>query len=506
MRRRCALWLLLSLASGSAVAATLSKDDVLLINRLTYGLNSATADSYLKLGRKHFIQAQLQPDAQERLPDEAQALMLPPAAQHLPSLQEQLMWRDSEQRRIRTLTTEEEKLPARKALEERTNQLAGLAMQRNLLRALYGQDQLREQMDWFWLNHFNVFVYKGDVRLLLADYEDSAIRPNALGHFRDLVMATLMHPAMLIYLDNAQNGANHINENYARELMELHTLGVGAGYTQQDVQELARILTGVGINRNGSEPRLPPDLRPLYIHQGLFEFNPRRHDFGDKHFLGHTIRGRGFDEVREAVDILMQQPATSRFISRKLALYWLDDEPSNATVERMAKAFRESDGDIARTLQTLFDTPEFKASLGHKFRDPMHYVLASLRFAYDGKVIHNYRPVLGWLGALGEPLFGHQTPDGYGLTEKDWASSGQMSQRFEIARAIGSGNAHLFDVPEGFGGMVQARMGFPMLGNRLFFDTIQPMLSQKTQQALQQADSQQEWNTYLLASPEFMYR
>lgn len=506
MHKRYWLWWLLFVVSTADAASALSKEDMQWINRLTYGLNSSAAESYLKLGRKRFIQAQLNPEVQENLPPDTQVLMMPPAAQNLPPLQEQIIWRDSEQRRLRDLASEEEKQAARKTLEERTNQLAGLAMQRHLVRALYGQDQLKEQMSWFWFNHFNVFSYKGDIRLLLTDYEDKAIRPFALGHFQDLVMATLRHPAMLIYLDNAQNGAQHINENYARELMELHTLGVNAGYSQQDVQELARILTGVGINRTGAEPRLPRELQAQYLHDGLFEFNPRRHDFGNKQFLGHTIRGRGFDEVREAVDILVHHPAASRFISRKLALYWMNDTPSDATVEKMARVFRESDGDIAKTLRALFETHEFSASLGHKFRDPLHYVIGALRFAYDGKLIANYRPVAGWLGALGQPLYGHQTPDGYGFTEKDWASAGQMSQRFEIAKVIGSGNARLFEVQDPVKGTMPVRGGFPQLGNKLFYDVLQPTVSQKTLQALQQAESQQEWNTFLLASPEFMYR
>jgi len=506
MRARETLWLLLIGVGSAHAAPVLAKEDVLWINRLTYGLNSSAADSYLKLGRKRFLQAQLNPEAAESLPPEAQSLMTPPAAQRLLSLQAQLIWRDNEQRRIRDLPGDEDKQAARKAMEERTNQIAGLAAQRHLLRALYGQDQLKEQMSWFWFNHFNVFQHKGDIRLLLSDYEDKAIRPYALGHFRDLVLATLTHPAMLIYLDNAQNGAQHVNENYARELMELHTLGVDAGYSQQDVQELARILTGVGINRSGADLRLPPDKQVLVVRDGWFEFNPRRHDFGDKQFLGHTIRGRGFDEVREAVDILVHHPATSRFVARKLALYWMNDTPSDTTVERMAKVFRDSDGDIAKTLKTLFDSREFAASLGYKFRDPMHYVLGAVRFAYDGKVIANYRPVAGWLGALGQPLYGRQTPDGYGLTEKSWASSGQMTQRFEIAKAIGSGNGRLFEAEDPARGVMYVHGGFPQLGNKLFFDAVQPMLSPKTSQALQQAQSQQEWNTYLLASPEFMYR
>ena len=149
-------------------------------------------------------------------------------------------------------------------------------------------------MTWFWFNHFNVHQYKRDLRALVGDYEDQAIRPHALGRFRDLLEATLRHPAMLRYLDNDQNAANHINENYAREIMELHTLGIGSGYSQKDVQELARILTGVGVDLSSTNPKLPPARQALLVRAGLFEFNPNRHDFSDKVLLGHAIRGSGF--------------------------------------------------------------------------------------------------------------------------------------------------------------------------------------------------------------------
>ena len=166
-----------------------------------------------------------------------------------------------------------DKEQARKALNDRGNKLAYEAIRRNLLRAVYSPAQLQEQMVWFWLNHFSVFEYKANLRWLVGDYEERAIRPHVFGHFKDLVMATLEHPAMLQYLDNNQNAAGHINENYARELLELHTLGVGGGYSQQDVQELARVLTGVGINV-GASPRLKPEMQRLYVRSGAFEFNP----------------------------------------------------------------------------------------------------------------------------------------------------------------------------------------------------------------------------------------
>jgi uncharacterized protein (DUF1800 family) len=353
------------------------------------------------------------------------------------------------------------------------------------------------------MNHFSVFQYKANDAWLVGDYAEHAIRPRALGHFRDLVMATLTHPAMLQYLDNAQNAAGHINENYARELMELHTLGVGSGYTQQDIQELARVLTGVGVNASGNEPKLKPEWQRLYRHDGAFEFNPARHDFGTKTLLGQRIDGGGFDEVEKAVDLIVSQPACAQFVARKLAIYFVSDTPPRSLTDRMAKTFQKTHGDMAEVLETMFKSREFTASLGAKFKDPMHFVVSTVRLAYDGKSIINTHPVVNWLNALGEPLFGRQTPDGYPLTESGWASSGQISRRFEIARAIGSGNGGLFEPEDG---SPAATNGFPQLSTRLYFAAVEPFLSSNARTALDHAGSQLEWNTYLLASPDFNYR
>jgi uncharacterized protein (DUF1800 family) len=314
-------------------------------------------------------------------------------------------------------------------------------------------------------------------------------------------MATLRHPAMLQYLDNSQNAAGHINENYARELLELHTLGVGSGYTQQDVQQLARVLTGVGVNA-GDAPRLKPELQRLYLRRGAFEFNPARHDFGPKALLGHSISGRGFAEVEDAVSFIVAQPACARFITRQLAIYFAADNPSAALTERMAQTFMHTDGDIAAVLRTMFMSRDFDAALGGKFKDPTRFVISAVRFAYDGRSISNTRPLLNWLNGLGEGPFGRQTPDGYPMTELGWASSGQMSRRFEIARAIGAGNAGLFDAEAGG---VAASAGFPQLSNRLYFETMEPFLAARTKDALSRANSPQEWNTFLLSSPDFSY-
>jgi uncharacterized protein (DUF1800 family) len=483
-----------------AMASELSRQDIQWLDRVTYGPDTATVNEYLKLGRRRFLNEQLHPGKVE-LPKEVVA--------EISALQisrqdgaELLAYVTRENQRINAITDDAQKQTERKPLNDKGNKLAYEAARREILRALYSPAQLQEQLTWFWLNHFSVFQYKANDPWLIGDYTEHAIQPNALGHFRDLVMATLTHPAMLQYLDNAQNAAGHINENYARELMELHTLGVGSGYTQQDIQELARVLTGVGVNAAGNEPKLKPEWQKLYRHQGAFEFNPARHDFGNKTLLGQQINGGGFDEVEHAVDIIVSQPACAQFVSRKLAIYFVADNPPRSLVDRMAKTFQKSHGDIADVLETMFKSREFEASLGTKFKDPMHFVVSTVRLAYDGKPIVNTHPIVNWLNALGEPLYGRQTPDGFPLTESGWASSGQISRRFEIARNIGSGNGGLFDPEDG---TAATTTGFPQLSNRLYFSAVEPFLSVNARNALSRAASQLEWNTYLLASPDMNY-
>ena len=496
--------LLAGLSAAPVLAASgdsLNRDDALWLERVTYGLDSATVVRFRELGRRRFLDEQLS-GKNEALPAPIQAQIDQLDIARTP-VAELVVDEIAEQKRINALGDDEMKKSARKARNEVGNKLAFEATQRELLRAIYSPAQLKEQMTWFWLNHFNVFAPKGYVKFLAGDYTDRAIRPKALGHFRDLVLATLKHPAMLQYLDNAQNAANRINENYARELMELHTLGVDGGYTQADVQELAHVLTGVGIDPNHEPPKLGPRRQGLLVREGLFEFNPNRHDFGDRVLLGQKIRGDGFAEVEQAVDVLVKQPACARFISRKLATYFVADDPPPKLVEAMAHTFERSDGDITAVLRTMFESHEFAASLGTKFKDPMHYVVSSVRLAYDGKPIANTRPVVNWLNGQNEALYGHLTPDGYALTETAWASSGQMSRRFEIARTIGNGNAGLFDSGDGSPGAVT---GFPKLASRLYFDGIEPYLSKTTLAALERLTTQQEWNAFLLASPEFNYR
>jgi len=395
---------------------------------------------------------------------------------------------------------------ARQQWQQALGDLQREAATRSLLRDLYSPAQLQEQMTWFWCNHFSVFAGKREIRMLLGGYEDG-LRARALGHFRDLLEASLRAPAMLQYLDNDQNAAGHINENYARELLELHSMGVGSGYSQTDVQELARILTGVGIRFEGDDPRLPPQLQRYYRRDGLMVFNPQRHDFGDKHFLGHIISGKGpnggWGEVEQALNLIAASPATARHVSAQIAQYFMGDGVPPALVDRMAAAWQHSGGDIPTVLRLLFAAPEYRASLGKGFKDPVHYVVSAVRLAYDGRVILNTDPMLGWLGRMGEGLYGRETPDGYPLAAAAWTGPGQMEARFEIARAIGNGSAGLFK-PRGANTTDQP--AFPQLQNALYYNALATTLSPRARATLAQATSPQEWNMLFLASPDFMRR
>jgi uncharacterized protein (DUF1800 family) len=484
--------------AGAALPA-LHREDMLWLERTAFGLDTASVSDYRRLGRERYLERQLHP-GEELLPAPVAAQIDALEVAHADPLST-LAELNAKYKAVNAMPDGPDKEQARKALNGRGDKLANEAIRRDLLRAVYSPAQLQEQMMWFWLNHFSVFQYKGNLRWLIGDYEEHAIRPHVFGHFKDLVLAVLEHPAMLQYLDNSQNAAGHINENYARELMELHTLGLDAGYSQQDVQELARVLTGVGVNA-GNAPRLKPDWERLYVRRGAFEFNPARHDFGGKVLFGHAIKSVGADEIEEAVDLIVKQPACARFISRKLAVYFVADNPPPLLVESMAQVFMRTDGDIRAVLHSMLLSREFNAALGGKFKDPMRYVVSAVRFAYDDRPIGNTRPMLNWLNSLGEGPYGRQTPDGYPLTELGWASSGQMSRRFEIARAIGAGNAGLFDSEDG---SAAHSSGFPQLSNRLYFETVEPLLAVRTKDALNRANSQQEWNLFLLSSPDFSY-
>ena len=488
--------------SGHQHGQPLQPDDIAWLQRIGFGIDSAQLATYRNLGRARYLDQQLSAQHADNVPPPIAGLINSYEAISTPAAQLLAQARDA-QARIKDMPDGDEKVAAKQAQQKHGQELLVQAQQTTLLRAVYGSHPLKEQLVWFWLNHFSVYADKGQGRWLAADYEENVIRPHALGKFRDLLMATLESPSMLVFLDNAQNAKGHINENHARELMELHTLGVGSGYTQQDVQQLALILTGVGLAPPDDRPRrIAPRLQSLYVQRGLFEFNPARHDFSDKVFLGQHIKGSGFREVEQAVTLITRQPACAQFVSHQLAEYFVADNPPPSLVARMADTFQHTDGDIAAVMHTLFTSPELTASYGKKFKDPTQFVVSAMRLAYDGHPIANARPLVNWLNQMGEAPFARLTPDGWPLDSSGWSSSGQMAKRFEIARAIGTGNNQLFR-PEG---SPKINAGFPMLTTRLYYEAIEPRLSANTRVALGKATSQQEWNTYLLSSPDFNYR
>ncbi|MCG2603641.1 MAG: DUF1800 domain-containing protein [Achromobacter sp.] len=478
--------------------------DAALVNRITWGATPAELARMRELGPQRYLQAQLHPDPGARLPAAVQQRI-----DALSISRQSAEDAHAEQRGLRQGAKDaapDARQQAQRDARAISRQRADDTASRALYRALYSPNQLQEQMTWFWMNHFNVYAAKNDVGTYINQYEERAIRPHALGKFRDLLAATLRSPAMLVYLDNTQNAVGRINENYARELMELHTLGVKGGYTQADVQELARILTGLGIHNQEGPPKVRPALRGQVVLDGLFLFNPARHDYGDKQFLGHTIRGAGLAEVDEAVDLLARHPATARFISAKLAAYFMGDAPPASVIDRMARTFQASDGDIAATLQTLYGSPEFTQSLRTGvFKDPVHYVYSALRLTYaDLPPIANPRPAMAMLRQLGQPLNQRLTPDGYPQAQSDWAGSGQMTARFEVARAIAAAPQAFYREGDDKGPVELPRL--PDLLRENAADGLFARLSPATRDAIAQAKNPKDANTYLLASPEFMRR
>jgi uncharacterized protein (DUF1800 family) len=499
MKLRLPLLVALTLWAAPALAG-----DLALVNRLSWG-ETAQGDTLNGLSARAWLEQQLHP-GNDGLPPQVQAQI-----DALEISQKSPVQLNDEIRELRQQRRDDKGSPdaeaAKKAYQQRLTGLMRQAQTRSLLRDLYSRNQLKEQLTWFWFNHFNVHAQKGEIRALVGDYEEM-LRGHALGKFRDLLAATALHPAMLIYLDNAQNAVGKINENYAREIMELHTTGVGSGYSQQDVQELARILTGLGVNLSG---RLPVtvkrgDFRSDFTDDNrpatLTVFNDRRHDFGEKHFLGTVINGDGAREIDTAIGILAAQPATARFVSRQLAQYFCCDAPSGTLVAAMAATWKKSDGDIAQVLGTLFASREFTASLGGKFKDPVHYAVSAVRATWGSQPIINAQPMINWLNRMGEPLFGHETPDGYALTAAGWSGPGEMATRFEIARQIGAGARGLFNAADG----PPSPAPPPMLQQTSYYTEVTPALSSATTTAIAQGATQTDRNMLFLSSPEFMRR
>jgi uncharacterized protein (DUF1800 family) len=283
-----------------------------------------------------------------------------------------------------------------------------------------------------WFNTFNVFAGKQEEAALLPAYQEQALRPNALGNFGELLEATAHSPAMLIYLDNWRSAVPRpkqnrgINENYARELLELHTLGVDGGYTQQDVVEVARCFTGWTVESPQQDPR--------------FVFKPGMHDFGRKVVLGHVIApGHGVEDGAQVLRILEEHPSTARFIARKLARRFVSDDPPAALVERVAHVYAQSRGDLRSMLRAVFESPEFwsRAALKAKVRSPLELVAGAVR-ALDATV-DDPAALAKAVARIGEPLYAAQPPTGYPDLAQTWLSSGALLARIDFGLQLANG-------------------------------------------------------------------
>jgi hypothetical protein len=328
----------------------------------------------------------------------------------------------------------------------------GELQQAKMVRAVLSERQLQEVMTDFWFNHFNIFINKDSDEIYTSSYERDAIRPHALGKFRDLLLATAESPAMMVYLDNftsigpnsIANGGNNpngkrgnkgLNENYAREVMELHTIGVNGGYTQADVTQLARILTGWSVDH--------PELG------GGFLFNPKNHEPGAKQWLGETVPEDGQNEGLHALTKLANSPQCAHFISTMIAQRFVADDPPAALVARMQKTYLASDGDIKAVLRTLVQSPEFNSHryFHNKVKTPIEFVASTFRSTATDPSPAN--TLVDTVRNMGMPLYQALPPTGYYITAEHWMNSAALIDRMNFALLLThSGNGIKFDAPK----------------------------------------------------------
>jgi len=544
---------------GTNSAVPTNPDDrtiVHVLNRLGFGPTLGDIERVRRIGLPAYIDRQLHP---ERIDDTAlrdrlatfetlsqstqqlaeryflPAQMARRERQRSPAAQDPSMTTESSAARRREALT-----PAQTEVVRMEREALSELMQAKLVRAVYSERQLEEMMVDFWFNHFNVFVGKGIVRLYLNEYERDVIRPHALGKFHDLLRATAESPAMLFYLDNwqsaapegatladdnparrragairprtgfgrpgqvrrpttlanptasTQNRRRGLNENYARELMELHTLGVDGGYTQKDVQEVARAFTGWTINA----PR----------QGGSFRFDPRMHDDGEKVVLKHKIKaGGGKKDGDDVLALLVAHPSTARFIALKLARRFVADEPPAALVDRAARRFRETGGDIREVVRTIVTSSEFFAANAYraKVKTPLEFVVSAVRAT--GTPMANVLPLVQAVRNLGMPLYGCQPPTGYADKAEAWVNSGALLNRMNFAVTLTSGRS-------GRGPGLRPALGEratpePAIGSaELVKSALAGEISEATASTIAKATTSPQALALVLGSPEFQRR
>jgi uncharacterized protein (DUF1800 family) len=528
MRKTTAGAVLCSLALGiSTLAATnpagYDKTIVHVLNRVAFGPGPGDLERVRAIGVTRYIDDQLHP---ERLTDagmEARLAGLQTLRLTSREIAEQFEIPQLQARRAKQQAAASDKAQPDPEEQRRANQAVIELSEQKLLRAAYSERQLQEVLVDFWFNHFNVDARKGATRFLLTEYERDTIRPHVLGKFRDLLEATAKSPAMLFYLDNwmsadpngphvearetaprvgrigpfpqgrfadrfslpqverlraqAKKAPRGLNENYGRELMELHTLGVDGGYTQNDVTEVARALTGWTIQN----PRLG----------GGYRFESRLHDPGQKLVLGHVIKsGGGESDGEQVLDMLARHPATAHFIATALVRRFVSDSPPPALVDRVAARFRQTDGDLREVTRTILTSPEFLSPdmYGAKVKTPLEFVVSASRAT--GARVEDALPLVREMRDLGMPLYFCQPPTGYKDTADAWVNTGALVGRMNFALALASGKLPGIIVPS-----------HEPQATSLVID-----LAESTRATIAQAASGPQKLALTLGSPEFQRR
>jgi uncharacterized protein (DUF1800 family) len=486
-------------------AAAFPGDDraiVHVLNRIGFGPRPGDVDRIRTLGVQGYIEQQLHPERMADADTDARLEGLRTIRMSADAIRTEFELPQIQARRQRQLAasrngTDAQPPPLSPEMQARNNQVLLELSEQKLLRAIYSERQLQEVLTDFWFNHFNVDARKGRDRYLLTTYERQAIRPHVLGKFRDLLEATAKSPAMLFYLDNWMSADPHplpsarraallpanrqrqgLNENYGRELMELHTLGVDGGYTQRDVTDVARAFTGwtIGNPRQG----------------GGYTFDMRRHDRGEKLVLGHRIAaGGGESDGERVLDILAAHPATARFISTKLVRRFVSDTPPAALIDRAAARFRATDGDIAEVMRTILSSPEFLAPDAYraKIKSPFEFIASAVRAT--GAEVQDAAPLVRALQQLGMPLYACQPPTGYKDTAEAWVNTGALVNRMNTALALASNRMR----------------GITVAGSRDLADRIlNGDISDSTRATIARATTAAQMTALTLGSPEFQKR